>query len=141
MNLGNKFALIPVFCVIALILCLTSSCDGVTKNGVSAAASPTGPLKSSPVAANSPLIPYGTYITSLSGYNEYITLNADGTYSTEDFFTGKSGGTYTVSPDYIVLYNTVTHASVNQKYTYSDELKCLYLYAADLSSPMPYYRQ
>jgi hypothetical protein len=146
-NTGNKYVTIMAFFVIAMILCFTSSCTGieqttgVAKNGVSAAASQINPSNNSSLPPESPLIPYGEYVASAAGYTSSITLNTDGTYSTEDLFTGKTGGTYTVSPDYITLYYPAAHVATKQKYTYSDKLKCLYLYTADSESPMPFYKR
>jgi hypothetical protein len=151
--MSNKFAAITAFCIIGATSCITSSCAGneqtsIPKNRASTVASQISQSNNSSLAPDLPLIPYGTYIASAAGYTVSLTLNADGTYSTENLFTGKTGGTYTVSPDYITLYEPVTHKPSRQKYTYSDMLKCLYLYTTDMyshdndsNSPMPFYKQ
>jgi hypothetical protein len=140
-NMSSKFATLMSFCLITMISCIAFSCTGSGKNGISPAASQSNPPNTSSPFSDSPLIPYGEYIASASGYSESIVLNADGTYTTEDFFTGKTGGTYTVSPDYITLYCPSTNVTVKQKYSYSEKLKCLYLYTADSGSPMSYYKR
>ncbi|MGD0794045.1 MAG: hypothetical protein ABR958_00425 [Dehalococcoidales bacterium] len=104
----------------------------------------------------SPLIPYGTYVASAAGFTASITLNKDGTYSTDDPYNGKKVGTYTVSKDFITIYDPITHAPTQQKYTYSAQFKCLYLYPGMWSindnpfggapsqwsdTPVPFYKQ
>jgi hypothetical protein len=152
-NVGNKLLPIKAFCAIALTLSFTSSCSinkpetGIVNNG-SVAASETESAIISSVTPVSPLIPFGTYVASVEGYTSSLTLKADGMFTYEDFFTGKRGGTYTVSLEYITYYEPITKVATRQKYSYSDKDKCLYLYISDINSadsnsesPTPFYKE
>jgi hypothetical protein len=151
--MGNERMTILAIWVFALILPVTSSCGdngpetGVIRNETSAVTSQIKSANNSSVTLVSPLIPFGTYVASVAGYTSSITFNADGIYIYEDFFTGKRSGTYTISPDHITYYEPVTKIATQQKYSYSDKDKCLYLYISSnpadsySESSTPFYKQ
>ena len=85
------------------------------------------------------LIPYGIYTNTVMGISSTIILKSDGTCSVDSVLTGKVVGTYTVSSDYITIYDPITHEPNSLRYRYLDKFKCLYIGEGD--QPMPFYRQ
>ncbi len=99
-----------------------------------------------------PLIPYGKYISMTAGFPSLFALNSDGTCETNNGFS-ISKDTYTISSDYITVYDPLTNKATQIKYQYIDKVKCLYLYIGGLNirglnsgglnknEPAAYYRQ
>lgn len=90
-----------------------------------------------------PVIPYGTYVNTTMGIQSSFTFNSDGTCELKGgLFLSRYKGTYTVSSDYITVYDPLTNKSDQFKYKYIDKVQCLYLFFnANEDKATAYYRQ